>query len=57
MAAFEPVYSEKELKGLTAKKRQALKKELKKQAKTHPQIKKILRQKTSTLYNKLKAGK
>ena len=56
MAAFQPVFSEKELKGLSAKKRQILKKEIRKHAKSHPQIKKILRQKTKSLFNKLKAG-
>ncbi len=56
MSAFRPtLYSAKELKGLTAKKRAALKKEIVKHLHSHPQIRKIVRQKTKPLYKKLKA--
>jgi hypothetical protein len=56
MSAFRPtLYSAKELKGLTPKKRAALKKEITKHLRSHPQIRKILRQKTKPLYKKLRA--
>jgi 3-methyladenine DNA glycosylase AlkC len=55
MGAFRPVtYSSKELKGLTATKRKTLKKAIVRHLETHPQIRKIVRQKTRTLYNRLK---
>jgi hypothetical protein len=54
MAAFRPIYSAKELKTLDPKKRKALKKAIAHHLKTHPQIRKILRQKTKTLYKQLK---
>jgi len=58
MGAFQPVtYSKKELKGLTAAKRKALKKAIVRHLETHPQIRKLVRQKTSTLYKRLKAKK
>jgi hypothetical protein len=55
MGAFSPIYSAKELKGLTPKKRAALKKEITKHQKSHPAIKKILRRTTRPLLKKLKA--
>jgi hypothetical protein len=55
MGAFRPIYSAKELKGLTPQKRQALKREITKHQKSHPAIKKILRRTTRPLLKKLKA--
>jgi hypothetical protein len=56
MAAFRPaLYTAKELKGLNPSKRRALKKEIVKHLHAHPQIRKILRQKTSPTLKKLKA--
>jgi hypothetical protein len=56
MSAFRPtLYSAKELKALTPKKRAALKKEIAKHVKTHPEVRKILRRKTRPMYDKLKA--
>jgi hypothetical protein len=55
MGAFRPVtYSSKELKGLTATKRKTLKKAIVRHLETHPQIRKLVRQKTRALYNRLK---
>ena len=55
MGAFEPVaYSKKELSGLSAAKRKSLKKAIVRHLEKHPQIRKIVRQKTRTLYNRLK---
>ncbi len=56
MAAFRPaLYTAKELKGLNPSNRRALKKEIVKHLHAHPQIRKILRQKTSPTLKKLKA--
>jgi hypothetical protein len=58
MGAFQPVtYSKKELQGLTPAKRKALKKAIVRHLETHPQIRKIVRKKTSALYNRLKPKK
>lgn len=58
MGAFQPVtYSKRELKGLTPAKRKALKKAIVRHLESHPQIRKIVRQKTRTLYNRLKTKK
>jgi hypothetical protein len=56
MGAFQPVtYSKKELKGLSAAKRKTLKKAIVRHLETHHQIRKIVRQKTRTLYNRLRS--
>ena len=56
MGAFRPVtYSPRELKGLTAAKRKRLQKAIIRHLETHPQIRKIVRQKTRTLLKSLKA--
>jgi hypothetical protein len=58
MGAFQPVtFSKKELSGLTAAKRKALKKAIVRHLETHPQIRKIVRKKTSPLLKRLKAKK
>lgn len=55
MGAFQPVtYNKTELKGLSAAKRKTLKKAIVRQLETHPQIRKIVRKKTRTLYKQLK---
>jgi|GEM_PF-6037045 hypothetical protein len=55
MSAFRPtVYSAKELRALSPRKRAQLRKEVDKHLRRHAQIRRILRQKTSALYKKLK---
>jgi 3-methyladenine DNA glycosylase AlkC len=56
MGAFRAVsYSKKELDGLSAAKRARLKKAIVRHLETHKGIRKIVRQKTRTLYTQLKA--
>jgi hypothetical protein len=55
MGAFRPVtFSSRERKGLTAANHKKLQKAIIKHIETHPQIKKILRKKTSGLLKRLK---
>lgn len=55
MGAFRPVtYSKKELAGLSAAKRKSLQKAIVRHLETHKGIRKIVRQKTKTLYGRLK---
>lgn len=55
MGAFRPTnYSKKELAGLTAAKRKTLQKAIVRHLETHKGIRKIVRQKTKSLYSKLK---
>jgi len=55
MGAFQPVtYSKKERAGLTAANQKKLQKAIVRHLETHKGIRKIVRQKTKTLYNQLK---
>jgi len=55
MGAFRPTnYSKKELAGLSTAKRKTLQKAIVRHLESHKGIRKIVRQKTKTLYGKLK---
>jgi hypothetical protein len=55
MGAFRPVtYSKKELAGLSAANKKKLHKAIVRHLETHKGIRKIVRQKTKTLYSQLK---
>jgi hypothetical protein len=57
MGAFHPVYSPQELGELTDANRKKLRAAIVRHLETHPQIRKILRQKTQPLYDRLKRKK
>jgi hypothetical protein len=54
MGAFA-FYSKRELQGMSAQKRAALKKHIEQQLKKHAGIRRMVRQKTRPMYRKLKA--
>jgi len=57
MGAFRPTtFSKKELAGLSAAKRERLRKHIVRHVETHKGIRKILRQKAKPMLRKLKAG-
>jgi len=57
MGAFRPTtFSKKELAGLSAAKRERLRKHIVRHVETHKGIRKILRQKAKPMLKKLKAG-